>query len=75
MSEHKKNPPPAHYLIQFFSYGHLPDHLKNVSKPFNDLAKVLDKALLDNPEKSMAMRKLLEAKDCAVRSVLFKEVK
>lgn len=59
-------------LLQFFSYEHLPPHLREVSKPFAELAHALDKSLPSNPESSTALRKLLEAKDCAVRSVLWK---
>jgi ferritin-like protein len=61
-----------HYTMQFFQYDHLPPHLQAVSKPFGDLAAELNKTLPENPEKSTALRKLLEAKDCAVRAVLFK---
>lgn len=60
------------YLIQFFSYQHLPEHLQNVSKSFCELAKKIDDELPNNPEKSTSLRKLLEAKDCAVRALLFK---
>ncbi|WP_428491732.1 hypothetical protein [Rhodopila sp.] len=59
-------------LIQFFTCDHLPQHLKTVSKPFGDLARQLEVDLPANPEKTVAMRKLLEAKDCAVRAILFK---
>lgn len=59
-------------LIQFFEYAHLPSHLQAVSAPFGELAKRLDADLPGNPEKTVALRKLLEAKDCAVRAVLFK---
>lgn len=61
-----------HYTMQFFQYEHLPPHLQEVSKPFGELAKQLNDILPNNPERSTALRKLLEAKDCAVRSVLFK---
>jgi hypothetical protein len=60
-------------LIQFFSYQHLPEHLQVVSKPFGEMAEALDRSLPDNPEKTTALRKLLESKDCAVRAILFKE--
>ena len=60
----------THYLMQFFEYKHLPEHLQEVSKPFGELAAVVD-SLPDNPEKTTALRKLLEAKDCAVRSTIF----
>jgi hypothetical protein len=59
-------------LLQFFAYEHLPPHLATVSKPFGDLARELATILPRNPESTTAMRKLLEAKDCAVRAVLFK---
>lgn len=59
-------------LLQFFEYEHLPPHLQEVSKPFCELAKVVDANLPSNPEKTVALRKLLESKDCAVRAVLFK---
>lgn len=59
-------------LLQFFAYEHLPAHLQAVSKPFGDLARELDAALPSNPEKTTALRKLLEAKDCAVRALLYK---
>lgn len=61
------------YLLQFFEYAHLPERLQSVSKPFGELAKQVNETLPDNPEKTVALRKLLEAKDCAVRALLFKE--
>lgn len=65
---------PGHdYLLQFFKYEHLPPHLQEVSKPFADLANSIVVTLPSNPERSTALRKLLEAKDCAVRAVLFKQ--
>jgi len=60
-----------HYLLQFFRYSHLPAHLQAVSGPFGELAKLIVATLPDNPERTTALRKLLEAKDCAVRAVLF----
>jgi hypothetical protein len=58
-------------LMQFFNYLHLPQHLQEVSKPFTDLANHV-MTLPRNPERSVALRKLLEAKDCAVRAAQFK---
>jgi hypothetical protein len=60
-------------LIQFFEYQHLPEHLQAVGKPFGELANQIEQTLPGNPEKTVALRKLLEAKDCAVRAVLFKD--
>ncbi len=59
-------------LLQFFAYEHLPAHLQAVSKPFGDMARQLAKDLPLNAESTTALRKLLEAKDCAVRAVLYK---
>lgn len=62
-----------HYLLQFFGYEHLPEHLKEISKPFAILANKVIQDLPENPETEMALRKLLEAKDCAVRAKIFKD--
>ncbi len=59
-------------LLQFFAYEHLPPHLQAVNKPFGDLARDLATSLPPNAESTTALRRLLEAKDCAVRAVLFK---
>jgi ferritin-like protein len=61
----------AHYLLQFFQFGHLREDLRETSEQFGELAQRIDIKLPDNPEKTTALRKLLEAKDCAVRAVLF----
>jgi hypothetical protein len=61
-----------HYLRQFFAYDHLRPELQGVSQGFAELAGEIDETLPENPEKTTALRKLLEAKDCAVRAVLFK---
>jgi hypothetical protein len=57
-------------LIQFFAYEHLPAHLQVISRPFGELAKFMDETLPASAETTAALRKLLEAKDCAVRSLL-----
>lgn len=59
-------------MLQFFAYTHLPQNLQNVSQPFCTLAMNIVAALPRNPERTVALRKLLEAKDCAVRALLFK---
>lgn len=57
-------------LLAYFNYAHLPKHLQDVSKPFGDLADLLSSTLPDSLMKEQTMLKLLEAKDCAVRSSL-----
>lgn len=59
-------------LLQFFAFEHLPEHLQEHSKPFRVLAQHLIETLPRNPERTVALRKLLEAKDCAVRARLFR---
>jgi len=61
-------------IMQFFNYEHLPEPMKSVSKKFADLATEMNGHLPENPEKTVMLRKLLEAKDCAVRAIVFKEV-
>ena len=60
------------YLLQFFKFDHLPEKLQTVSRPFCELAEQLAKELPPNPETTTALRKLLEAKDSAVRSLIFR---
>ncbi len=64
--------PPDEPMLQFFAYEHLPAHLQEISKPFGDLARWMAASLPRNPERSAGLRKLLEAKDCAVRAKLYK---
>lgn len=59
-------------MMQFFAYEHLPPHLQAISKPFCELAQTIVDELPSNPERIVALRKLLEAKDCAVRAWLYK---
>lgn len=58
-------------IMQFFTYEHLPETLQEVSRPFCLLAEAL-LALPRNAERSVALRKLLESKDAAVRAKLAK---
>lgn len=58
-------------ILQFFAYEHLPNHLQMVSRPFGILAEQIAATLPRNPERTVALRKLLEAKDAAVRAKLF----
>jgi len=60
------------HIMQFFSYAHLPPALAAVSKPFAVLAEEVVLNLPRNPERTVALRKLLEAKDAAVRAFIAK---
>lgn len=58
-------------VLRYFEYEHLNNaSLRYVSKQFHDLAILMEEHLPTGPEKSVTLRKLLEAKDAAVRSAL-----
>jgi hypothetical protein len=56
-------------ILRYFEYGHLPQKLQDVSRPFAELAHLVASDL-SGPEATVCLRKLLEAKDCAVRAAL-----
>lgn len=57
-------------ILKYFKYKHLPPKLQDVSYHFWKMAALMEQTLPDGPEKSAGLRKLLEAKDCAVRAAL-----
>ena len=60
-----------HYLAQFFEYRQLPKEQMETGQFFAVLAgKILE--LPDNPERTTSLRKLLEARDCALRALVYK---
>lgn len=58
------------HVMGFFVYEQLPARLQKVSRPFHDLAVVCAMRAPMSPETTVALRKLLEAKDAAVRAAL-----
>lgn len=67
-----KHDPNAEPMLQFFKYEHLKSlALQAVSMPFCQLAEWMVTTLPRNPERTVGLRKLLEAKDCAVRAALY----
>lgn len=57
-------------ILKYFKYDHLPEHLQAVSRPFGELAQHLADTIPGSPELTVALRKLLESKDAAVRASL-----
>ena len=57
-------------IMRFFMFSHLPAHLQEISRPFCELALWIEKDLPRNAERTVALRKLLESKDAAVRAKL-----
>ncbi len=62
--------PSIEHVLAFFRFVHLPQHLQEVSQPFSELAHQVANRTPDSPETTVALRKLLEAKDAAVRAAL-----
>lgn len=70
-------------MLKYFRYDHLPPELQQVSKKFHDMAwwicgqwwigdsKDSFTGIEPGEERTVALRKLLEAKDAAVRAVVF----
>jgi hypothetical protein len=56
------------HILRYFHYAHLPEELAKHSRPFCELAAHIVRTLPRNPERTVALRKLLEAKDAAVRA-------
>ena len=56
-------------ILEWFSYDHLPEgNIQYVSSLFTQLAYTLSNGFsISDPELTMGLRKLLEAKDCFVR--------
>ncbi|MFB8763827.1 hypothetical protein [Nocardiopsis alba] len=63
-------PSPTNDMLRFFAFEHLPPHLRDVSRRFSELAHWVHHALPPSAETTTALRKILEAKDAAVRAAL-----
>ncbi len=57
-------------ILKFFAYVHLPERLAKISRPFYELAEHIYYTQPAGAERTVALRKLLEAKDAAVRAAV-----
>lgn len=58
-------------MLKFFGYDHLQNaDLRETSRLFSELANTLVLRLPRTPERTVALRKILEGKDAAVRAVV-----
>ena len=57
-------------MLRWFAYAHLPERLQAVSKPYGELAEHIVATVAGSAERTVALRKLLESKDAAVRASL-----
>ena len=62
MDPHAEEP-----LLKYFRHEHLPEHLQEASRMFGEVAQQVVFKFPRNPERTVVLRKLLEAKDAAVR--------
>lgn len=60
----------ANPILRYFHYAHLPAHLQSASRPFMELAMHIVTTTPRNAERAIALRKLLEGKDAAVRALV-----
>jgi hypothetical protein len=67
-------PAPTEHILQFFAFAHLPPHLQEVSARHSSCFRraVHHERCRAIPERTVALRKLLESKDAAVRAALAK---
>jgi hypothetical protein len=58
-------------MYKLFDYEHLSDlEVRGVAIVFQELAQAVIVGILPGPERTVALRKLLEAKDAAIRAVI-----
>lgn len=57
-------------MMKWFEFAHLPARLRETSARFWDIACQIVATVDPGPERTVALRKLLEAKDAAVRATL-----
>lgn len=57
-------------ILRFFKYAHLQPRLREVSMQFAKIAVWIVRNTNRSAEQSVALRKLLESKDAAVRAAL-----
>jgi len=57
-------------ILKFFSFAHLPSPGREMSQHFAAVAYAVYRDAPRSAERAAGLRKLLEAKDCCVRSVL-----
>lgn len=58
------------HILRYFAHDHLQGRLQEVAQDFCLLAHLTAERAPGNHETAVALRKLLEAKDAAVRAVL-----
>jgi hypothetical protein len=65
--------PNFEHILRYFKYDHLPARLQIISAPFAEIAHDVIMRRPRSPERTVALRKLLESKDATVRAALDEE--
>lgn len=55
-------------LIQLLRCDNLPEHLQHICKPFWDLATRIVQEIPTGTQRTLALLKLLESRDCVMRT-------
>jgi len=62
--------PSGDRMMKWLSYHHLPPELQECVKAYRELGESICAAIPAGPERTVALRKLVESKDCAVRAII-----
>jgi len=62
--------PATVHIVKYFAWDHLNDPLAEVSRIFEHAVSEVLARVEDGPELTVSLRKMLEAKDAAVRAAL-----
>ncbi len=72
MDEKQDTPQPGDRMLKWFAFEHLNEgRLRDVSAHFKGLADRIEFMIRPGPERTVALRKLLEAKDAAERATKY----
>lgn len=67
----KNDPKNGERMVKWFDYEHLnSEQLRDMSRNFQVLAHAIIHGVEPGPERTVALRKLLEAKDAAIRALV-----
>lgn len=61
-------PSQGEHILQFFAYSHYAPHLQAVAEPYAALASAIVSTLPRNPERTIALRHLLDSREAALRA-------
>lgn len=57
-------------MMKWLSVAHLPDSLRPIVGEYRALGEIICNDIPPGPERTVALRKLVESKDCAVRAII-----